>query len=116
MRRMRNVKIVATLGPASATREMIAALHSAGADVFRLNMSHGSHEEIRDKHRIIREIEEETGGAIGILADLQGPKLRVGVFATKNRGTPPASACPIRRFLPRWNRDPPCWSMTERYG
>lgn len=81
MRRMRNVKIVATLGPASATREMIAALHSAGADVFRLNMSHGSHEEIRDKHRIIREIEEETGGAIGILADLQGPKLRVGVFA-----------------------------------
>ena len=80
MRRLRNVKIVATLGPASETREVIAALHNAGADVFRLNMSHGSHEEIREKHRIIREIEKETGGAIGILADLQGPKLRVGVF------------------------------------
>jgi pyruvate kinase len=80
MRRLRNVKIVATLGPASETREVIAALHNAGADVFRLNMSHGSHEEIREKHRIIRDIEKETGGAIGILADLQGPKLRVGVF------------------------------------
>tara|TARA_R110002049_G_scaffold117332_4_gene270754 strand:+ start:12645 stop:14090 length:1446 start_codon:yes stop_codon:yes gene_type:complete len=81
MKRSRNVKIVATLGPASDTYEMIAALHKAGADVFRLNMSHGSHDEIRQKHQIIRRIEEETGGAIGILADLQGPKLRVGVFA-----------------------------------
>lgn len=81
MRRMRNVKILATLGPASDTKEMISALHTAGADVFRLNMSHGSHEEIRVKHQIIREIEAETGSIIGILADLQGPKLRVGVFA-----------------------------------
>jgi len=81
MRRMRNVKIVATLGPASDNREMIEALHKAGADVFRLNMSHGSHDEIREKHRIIREIEKELGSTIGILADLQGPKLRVGVFA-----------------------------------
>ncbi|EEB85400.1 pyruvate kinase [Roseobacter sp. GAI101] len=60
---------------------MISALHLAGADVFRLNMSHGSHDEIRIKHKIIRQIEEETGSTIGILADLQGPKLRVGVFA-----------------------------------
>ena len=81
MRRLRNVKIVATLGPASDTATMIGALHTAGADVFRLNMSHGSHEEIREKHRIIRQIEAETGSSIGILADLQGPKLRVGVFA-----------------------------------
>ncbi|MFD2738239.1 pyruvate kinase [Sulfitobacter aestuarii] len=81
MRRLRNVKIVATLGPVSETREMIGALHRAGADVFRLNMSHGSHDEIREKHRIIREVEAESGGAIGILADLQGPKLRVGIFA-----------------------------------
>ncbi len=80
MRRHRNVKIVATLGPASDTHEMIGALHKAGADVFRLNMSHGSHEEIRAKHAIIRQIEEETGTMIGILADLQGPKLRVGTF------------------------------------
>jgi pyruvate kinase len=81
MRRLRNVKIVATLGPASDTYEMIRALHVAGADVFRLNMSHGTHAEIADKHRIIRQVEEDLGSTIGILADLQGPKLRVGVFS-----------------------------------
>ncbi len=81
MRRQRNVKIVATLGPASETKEMIESLHRAGADVFRLNMSHGSHDEIRAKHAAIRQVEEDTGSAIAILADLQGPKLRVGVFA-----------------------------------
>ena len=81
MRRQRNVKIVATLGPASSDKEMIRALFDAGADVFRLNMSHGEHGEIGERHRIIREIEAETGRPIGILADLQGPKLRVGVFA-----------------------------------
>ena len=82
MRRERNVKIVATLGPASNDYEMIKALHMAGADVFRLNMSHGSHDEIRARHRIIRDIERELDSPIGILADLQGPKLRVGVFAS----------------------------------
>ncbi|MEM7269637.1 MAG: pyruvate kinase [Pseudomonadota bacterium] len=81
MRRNRKVKIVATLGPASSDREMIKALFEAGADVFRLNMSHGSHDEIRQRHRIIREVEHELGRPIGILADLQGPKLRVGEFA-----------------------------------
>ena len=81
MKRLRNVKIVATLGPASDTYEMIKTLHLAGADVFRLNMSHGSHEEIRIKHGFIRRVEEDTGSSIGILADLQGPKLRVGVFS-----------------------------------
>ena len=81
MRRQRNVKVVATLGPASNDKEMIRALFDAGADVFRLNMSHGSHAEIGERHRIIREIEADTGRPIGILADLQGPKLRVGVFA-----------------------------------
>ncbi|WP_116085416.1 pyruvate kinase [Tropicimonas sp. IMCC34011] len=81
MRRMRNVKIVATLGPASNDYEMIRALFEAGADVFRLNMSHGDHEEIRARHEIIRKIEKDTGRPIAILADLQGPKLRCGVFA-----------------------------------
>ncbi len=82
MRRHRNVKIVATLGPASGDYDMIRALHEAGADVFRLNMSHGSHDEIRARHAIIRKIEEDVGGSICILADLQGPKLRVGVFSS----------------------------------
>ncbi len=82
MRRHRNVKIVATLGPASCDYEMIRALHEAGADVFRLNMSHGSHDEITERHAIIRQIEKDVGSSICILADLQGPKLRVGVFAS----------------------------------
>ena len=81
MRRKRNVKIVATLGPASETYEMIRALHEAGADVFRLNMSHGTQEEIRQKHGIIRQVETDLQSPIAILADLQGPKLRVGTFA-----------------------------------
>lgn len=80
MRRQRNVKIVATLGPASDTREMIKDLFVAGADVFRLNMSHGAHPDIRERHAMIRSIEEEMGRPIAILADLQGPKLRCGVF------------------------------------
>lgn len=81
MRRLRNVKIVATLGPVSSDYETIRALFEAGADVFRLNMSHGTHEDIRARHQIIRQVESDTGRPIAILADLQGPKLRVGVFA-----------------------------------
>ncbi len=81
MRRHRNVKIVATLGPSSSDYATIRALHEAGADVFRLNMSHGDHASIHEKHRIIRQIEDELESPIGILADLQGPKLRVGTFA-----------------------------------
>ena len=82
MRRLRNVKIVATLGPASNDYDTIRALSEAGADVFRLNMSHGDHEEIRARHAIIRKVETDLGRPIAILADLQGPKLRVGVFAS----------------------------------
>jgi pyruvate kinase len=81
IRRERNVKIVATLGPASDSREMIHALFVAGADVFRLNMSHGTHDDIARRHKAIRQVEAEVGRPIGILADLQGPKLRVGTFA-----------------------------------
>jgi pyruvate kinase len=81
MRRLRNVKIVATLGPASSDYATIRALFEAGADVFRLNMSHGVHGDIRARHTIIRKVEADLGRPIGILADLQGPKLRVGVFA-----------------------------------
>ncbi len=84
MRRHRNVKIVATLGPASDDYETIKALHLAGADVFRLNMSHGSHDDIAQRHNTIRKIEEELNSPIGILADLQGPKLRVGEFKNES--------------------------------
>jgi len=81
MRRHRNAKIVATLGPASSTREIIRSLFEAGADVFRLNFSHGTHEDHRKRYDIIRAVEKETGRPIGVLADLQGPKLRLGTFA-----------------------------------
>ncbi|MBU2962033.1 pyruvate kinase [Citreicella sp. C3M06] len=83
MRRLRKVKIVATLGPASNTYEMIRTLHEAGADVFRLNMSHGTHDDITKMHRLIRQVEKDLDSPIAILADLQGPKLRVGEFANK---------------------------------
>src|SRR3954463_8321374 len=81
MRRSRHAKIVATLGPASSSPEMIRALFEAGADVFRFNFSHGSHEEHQTRYDIVRAIEQETGRPIAVLADLQGPKLRVGRLA-----------------------------------
>ena len=81
MRRQRKAKIVATLGPASSTREQISALFRAGADVFRLNFSHGTHADHQKRYEVIREIEEETNRPIGVLMDMQGPKLRVGTFA-----------------------------------
>lgn len=76
-----NAKIVATLGPASADRATIEALVHAGADVFRLNFSHGTHADHRQRLDLIRAIEAELGRPIGVLLDLQGPKLRVGTFA-----------------------------------
>ncbi len=78
MRRTRNAKILATLGPASSDKKMIRQLFEAGADVFRLNFSHGTHEDHRERLSIIREVEREVGRPIGVLMDLQGPKLRVG--------------------------------------
>jgi pyruvate kinase len=80
-RRNRRTKIIATLGPASATPEIIARLFHAGADVFRLNFSHGSHDDHRTRIAMIRDLERTVGRPIGILADVQGPKLRVGCFA-----------------------------------
>jgi pyruvate kinase len=80
MRRLRRTKIVATLGPASSERTVIASLFRAGADVFRINMSHTSHEKMRGLVAAIRAVETEYGRPIGILVDLQGPKLRVGKF------------------------------------
>jgi pyruvate kinase len=81
MHRIRNAKIVATLGPASTDQATIQALFEAGADVFRLNFSHGSHADHKARLDTIRAIERETGRPIGVLLDLQGPKLRLGTFA-----------------------------------
>src|SRR6478735_5302411 len=81
MHRQRHAKIVATLGPASSDAETIRALFDAGADVFRFNFSHGSHEQHRARCDIVRRIEQQSGRPIAILLDLQGPKLRVGSFA-----------------------------------
>jgi pyruvate kinase len=80
MRRNRRVKIVATLGPASNNEKMIRALFEAGADVFRINMSHAIPEALRQAHAIIRKVEVDFSRPIGILIDLQGPKLRIGKF------------------------------------
>ena len=79
--RNRRVKILATLGPASNSRRMIEKLARAGADVFRINMSHASHDLMRETVASIRAVEETLGRPIGILADLQGPKHRLGTFA-----------------------------------
>ncbi len=81
MNRPCNAKIVATLGPASADRTTIEALVHAGADVFRLNFSHGTHADHQQRLELIRGIETELNRPIGVLLDLQGPKLRVGTFA-----------------------------------
>ena len=81
MRRLRKAKIVATLGPSSSERATILALAQAGADVFRLNFSHGTHEQHKARLELIRAIETEIDRPIGVLLDLQGPKLRIGTFS-----------------------------------
>ncbi|MGE0658713.1 MAG: pyruvate kinase [Reyranellaceae bacterium] len=80
MRRNRSTKIIATLGPASSTRERIRELFLAGADVFRLNFSHGTPEDHAARVKAVRALEKEFGRPVGILMDLQGPKLRLGKF------------------------------------
>lgn len=93
MQRRRNAKIIGTLGPSSNDRDTILRLYDAGIDVFRLNFSHGTHEDHARTHGIIRDVEAERGRPIGILADLQGPKLRVGRFSAKS-----AELIPGERF------------------
>jgi len=78
--RNRMAKILATVGPASAAPDMLRLLHDVGVDAFRLNFSHGSHEDHLRAINSIREVERQTGNAITIVADMQGPKLRCGTF------------------------------------
>ena len=94
MRRSRKTKILATLGPASSDETMIRKLAEAGADVFRINMSHADHDLMRTLVARIRNVERGLGRPIGILADLQGPKLRVGKFAEGS-----ASLTPGQHFV-----------------
>ena len=114
MRRHRNVKIVATLGPASSDYDTIRALHEAGADVFRLNMSHGEHADIAERHRIIRQIEEDLkarsrfspifrvrscASAPSRAARKSWSRARPsGSISTRPRAMRPASACRIPRY------------------
>lgn len=92
MRRHRHAKIVATLGPSSSSAATIRTLFDAGADVFRLNFSHGSQDQHKERLEIIRAIEHETGRPIAVLLDLQGPKLRVGTFAKASVELKPGAA------------------------
>lgn len=101
MRRNRKVKILATLGPASSDEQMIQKLHEAGADLFRINMSHASHDVMRSLISRIRAVEARCGRPIGILADLQGPKLRVGKFANGSEELKPGQTFTLD------NRDEP---------
>ena len=72
--------ILATIGPSSATKEVIEKLIDAGADAFRFNFSHGTHAEHKERYDIVRKLSKEKGIHITLIADMQGPKLRVGVF------------------------------------
>ena len=83
MKRNRKAKILATLGPASNTPDIIEKIFTLGADVFRLNFSHGTIEEHRKNFDIIRSLEKKYNHPTCILADLQGPKLRIGNFTNK---------------------------------
>ena len=80
MKRQRKAKILVTLGPSSPDEDAIRALYETGADVFRLNFSHGTHDEHRARYEAIRAIEQQVERPIAVLADLQGPKLRVGAM------------------------------------
>ena len=103
LRRRRRTKIIATLGPASSSAEVIERLFRAGADVFRLNFSHGSHADHAERIAIIRALEQKVDRPIGILADVQGPKLRwassraAGAVADGRRNSASTSAQSRRR-------------------
>ncbi len=84
MRRNRQAKIVVTLGPATSSAGRIAELYEAGTDVFRFNMSHGTRKQYRQWRDVLKELERTTGRPIGMIADLQGPKLRIGSFRDTN--------------------------------
>jgi len=76
----KKTKILATLGPATSSKEVLRKMMLAGVDVFRVNFSHADYDAVRERVEMIRELNMELSRNTGILADLQGPKLRVGVM------------------------------------
>ena len=76
----KKTKIVATLGPATSSKETLKAMLDEGVDVFRINFSHSDYDEVKARISVIRELNEEFGYNAAILGDLQGPKIRVGVM------------------------------------
>jgi len=76
----RRTKIVATLGPASSTHDQVTALAQAGVDAFRLNLSHGTHADHAERIRVVRAVQHELDRPLALIADLQGPKIRVGTL------------------------------------
>ncbi|MTH80276.1 pyruvate kinase [Paracoccus aestuariivivens] len=107
MLRDRRAKIVATVGPASRSPEMLRQLFLAGVDTFRLNFSHGSHDDHRAAHDRIRALEAEFGQPIGILQDLQGPKIRIGQVPGGPRELQPGQSLTLRLGAPRSEDDVP---------
>ncbi len=102
MRRRRNAKIVATLGPASATEEMIHSLFFSGVDVFRLNFSHGTHEQHRERLQQIRNVERDVGRPISPMVRSRLPQVRRSVSTSPtSQATPCARICRIRKSSPR---------------
>ncbi len=91
-RHARRAKIVATLGPASTDPAVIRALFAAGVDVFRLNASHGTHDDHARRYGVLRSLERESGPPVAVLMDLQGPKLRVGGFVGGRTDLQPGAA------------------------
>ncbi len=115
MRRNRKAKIVATLGPASSDRETILELFKAGVDVFRFNFSHGTQEDHRARYDIVRDIERAVGRPIAILADLQGPKLRIGTFVDGNVLLPNGSKFTLDRNPEGGNNQRVCLPHPELF-
>ena len=113
MRRQRRTKIVATLGPASGDKAIIGKLFAAGADVFRINMSHTSHDSMRELVAAIRAVEAENNRPIGILVDLQGPKLRLGAFKNDSAEPHQGSGVCVRHRSCTGRRHP-CASAARR--
>src|SRR6476660_239238 len=78
----RSTKIVATLGPASSDRETLTRIIAAGVDVVRMNFSHGTKDDHIERTTLVRDVSRELGRTVGIMVDLQGPKIRIGKFET----------------------------------